>query len=345
MNKILKEDLIDTINDNYIEYKKLENSTVLITGATGLIGSILVRAILVRNKKNNSKIKLILMVRNKEEAEKKFGITDDITYIESSIEKFEPQKIDIDYIIHMASPTKSKFFIDNPVETLDISFNGTKRILEQAKMSKVKSFVYLSSMEMYGTMNDNNVTEEKIGYINNLNERSSYSEGKRIGELLSFCFYKEYDVPIKIARLAQTFGAGISLNETRVYKMFCDCILQKKNIILKTDGSTLINYCYTTDAIKGILTILLNGKSGEAYNIVSNNVNMTILDSAKWLSKKYTNDQIKIEFDINPKAFAPNNAIILNNDKIKSLGWKPKYNVLDGYDRLIKYLKEEENEK
>lgn len=341
MNKILKEDLVNIINDSYMDYKKLENKTLFITGSTGLIGSILVKSIIYRNEKSDSKIKLILPVRNIKKAEEMFGNTENIYYIESNIEQYEPKNMDIDYIIHMASPTQSKFFIDSPVETLDISFNGTKRILEQAKISKVKSFVYLSSMEMYGTMNDNNVTEEKIGYINNLNERSSYSEGKRTGELLSFCFYKEYGVPIKIARLAQTFGAGISLDETRVYKMFCDCVLQKKDIVLKTKGSTVINYCYTTDVINGILAILLNGKVGEAYNIVSDNMNMTILDSAKWLVKKYTKDEIKVVFDIDSKAFAPDNKMVLNNGKIRALGWTPKYNVLDGYDRLIKYLKEE----
>ena len=344
MNSILLEDLENLIKIKSIDWEKFNNKKIFITGATGLIGSIMVKAFLLRNNKYNSNIKLILPVRNIESARQMFEETKNIEYMETNVENYESKQIDIDYIIHMASPTKSKFMVSNPVETINIAFNGTKNILEQAKISNIKSFIYVSSMEMYGVIDDQNVTEDKLGYINNLTERSSYPEGKRIGELLSYSFFKEYSIPVKIARLAQTFGAGINKNETRVYKIFCDSILQEKDIILKTKGSTIINYCYTTDAIIGILKILLDGKNGEAYNVVSDNMNLTILDSAKWLTKKYTNDKIKVKIELDTKAFAPDNKMILNNEKIKSIGWKAQYNVYDGYDRLIKYLKEENNE-
>lgn len=344
MNSILLEDIENVLNDSSIDFNKLENKKILITGATGLIGRILIKVFKNYNEMHSSKIKLLLLVRSVENAEKIFGIDENIEYIEQSVEKYIPQNIAIDYIIHMASPTKSNFFIQYPVETLETIACGTKKILEQAKISKVKSFVYLSSMEMYGTINDSDVTEDKLGYINNLEERSSYSEGKRYSELLAYSYFKEYEVPVKIARLAQTFGAGISKNENRVYKMFCDSILKKEDIILKTKGSTIVNFCYTTDAIKGILKILLEGTNGQAYNIASDNMHMTILDCANWLVEKYTNNEIKVKFEINPKAFAPDNKMILNNDKIKAIGWEAKYNVLQGYERLIEYLKEENNE-
>lgn len=344
MNSILLEDLENLIQSKGIDWEKFNNKRIFITGATGLIGSIMVKAILLRNDKYNANIKLILPVRDTERAKQIFEENKNIEYIEANVENYEPKQMEIDYIIHMASPTKSKFMVNNPVETINIAFNGTKNILEQARISNVKSFIYLSSMEMYGIIDDKNVTEDKLGYINNLTERSSYPEGKRIGELLSYSFFKEYSIPVKIARLAQTFGAGISKNETRVYKMFCDSILQEKDIILKTKGTTIINYCYTTDAIMGILKILLDGENGEAYNVVSDNMNLTILDSAKWLAKKYTNDKVKVKIELDTEAFAPDNKMILNNEKIKSIGWNAQYNVYDGYDRLIKYLKEEDNE-
>lgn len=119
------------------------------------------------------------MVRNKEEAEKIFGKNEKIAYIVSDIINYIPQNLEIDYIIHGASPTKSKFFIEKPVETMNISILGTKNILEQAKLSKVKSMVYMSSMEMYGTLNSNNVDEQMPGFYRSVKFQKLYSQGKR----------------------------------------------------------------------------------------------------------------------------------------------------------------------
>lgn len=343
MNSILKEDLESIINNKIIEWEKLKNKTIFITGATGLIGSIIVQALILMNERYGANIKLILLVRNEEEARNKFKKCDCIKFIVSSVEAYVPQEIKIDYMIHAASPTKSKYFVNNPTETLDIMILGTRNMLEQAKISKISSMVYLSSMEMYGTMNSDNTTEDMLGYINPLNVRSSYSEGKRICELYSYSYFSEYNLPIKIARIAQTFGAGISLNESRVYKKFADAVIKKEKIILNTEGSTKINYSYTTDTIIGVLCILLKGKNGEAYNVVGERTNMTIKDSAKWLADKYGENKVEVVIDI-PKedmGLAPNNEMILSNKKLKTLGWKCEYDLKQGYDRLINYLLEE----
>lgn len=342
MNSILQEDIEEVINTSLIDWNKFKNKTFFITGATGLIGSILVRAILLKNKLENLNIKLFLLVRDKKEAESIFENDNNISYVISSVENYEPKDIKIDYIIHGASPTKSKYFVDKPVETMDISIMGTKKILEQAKISNIESMVYLSSMEMYGTLDVENVTEDMQGYIDPLNPRSSYSQGKRICELYNYCYFKEYNIPSKIARIAQTFGAGISSKENRVYKFFADAILNKEDIVLKSEGSTIINFSYTTDTVIGLLYILLNGENGEAYNLVSDKTNMTILDSAKWLAKTYGDGEVKVRVEIpkDDEGFAPNNKMILSNNKLKSLGWNCKYDLKQGYDRLLRYLKE-----
>ena len=344
MNKILEEDLKEIAYSDLINWNKFKNKKILITGATGLIGSLIVKSFIQRNEEFNNNINMILIVRDQEKAKEVFRNNQNIFYIEKNIEEYKNiNNLNIDYIIHGASPTKSKMFVNNPVETIDTAILGTKKILEQAKNSKIKSMVYLSSMEMYGTMNSKNVTENDLGYINPLNIRSSYSEGKRICELYCSSYWHEYNIPVKIARIAQTFGAGISKDENRVYKVFVDSILNKEDIILKSSGTTAINFSYTTDTIIGILKILLDGNNGEAYNIVSNNPNMTILDSAKWLADTYAKGIVDVKIDI-PKenmGFAPDNNMILNNEKLKSIGWNCKYDLKNGYDRLIRYLKEE----
>lgn len=345
MNNVIEQDLNSIANDKDIDWTQLKNKTILITGATGLIGSIMVKAINLRNIRYNDNIKMVLLVRNKEAAQKCFLGIGNTIYIENSVENVDLSQVttNIDFIIHAASPTKSKFFVENPVETLNTAVLGTKKILDIARNKNVQSMVYLSSMEMYGTMDDRKVTEDKLGYINPLDVRSSYSEGKRICELYAHSYCSEYGVPVKIARLAQTFGAGISENENRVFKYFIDCILNDEDIVLKSTGSTISNFVYTTDAIKGILAVLLRGRDGEAYNIASDNINMTILDTAKWLTETYGkgNTKVRIEIPEGQSAFAPDNRMMLANDKIKALGWKPEYDLKDGYSRLYYYLLEE----
>lgn len=341
MNKILEQDIETICSSKLIDWNKIDNHSFFITGATGLIGSLIVKSFIWRNINKNANIKMFLLVRNKKTAIDMLGSGNNIEYLESSIENLN-YNINADYIIHGASPTQSKFFTQNPVETLDISILGTKNVLEIAKNNSVKSMVYLSSMEMYGTMKAQNVTEEKIGEIEILNTRSSYSEGKRIAELYCYSYFSEYNVPVKMCRLAQTFGPGISKNETRVFKYFADCIINKRDIILKSTGETIINYSYTTDTILGILCILINGKDGESYNIVGEKTNMTILESAEWLLKEFENKNNRIICECNQKNdFAPDNKMILSNQKIKTLGWKSKISLKEGYKRLIKYIKEE----
>lgn len=341
MNKVLEQDIETICSSKFIDWNKIDNHSFFITGATGLIGSLIVKSFIWRNANNNANIKMFLLVRDKKSAVDMFGNGNNIEYIESSIENLN-YDMNVDYIIHGASPTQSKFFTKNPVETLDISILGTRNILEVARKNDIKSMVYLSSMEMYGTMKDENVTEDKIGKIEILNTRSSYSEGKRIAELYCYSYFSEYNVPVKMCRIAQTFGPGISKNETRVFKYFADCIINKKDIILKSTGETIINYSYTTDTILGILCILINGKNGESYNIVGEKTNMTILESAEWLLKEFENKNNRIICECNQKNdFAPDNKMILSNQKIKTLGWKSKISLKEGYKRLIKYIKEE----
>lgn len=339
MNKILEQDIETICSSKFIDWNKIDNHSFFITGATGLIGSLIVKSFIWRNINKNANIKMLLLVRNKKTAIDMLGSGNNIEYIESSIENLN-YNINVDYIIHGASPTQSKFFTQNPVETLDISILGTKNVLEIAKNNSVKSMVYLSSMEMYGTMKDQNVTEDKIGEIEILNTRSSYSEGKRIAELYCYSYFSEHNVPVKMCRIAQTFGPGIQKNETRVFKYFTDCIIDKKDIILKSTGRTIINYSYTTDTVLGIFCVLLNGINGTSYNIVGEKTDMTILESAEWLLQEFGNNENHVICEKNIKTeFAPDNEMILQNTKLRKLGWEPRVTLKEGYKRLIDYVR------
>ncbi|MGN1275731.1 MAG: NAD-dependent epimerase/dehydratase family protein, partial [Floccifex sp.] len=213
-------------------------------------------------------------------------------------------------------------------------------ILELAKEKKSKSVVYVSSMEMYGAFDylNHDVTENDLGFINPLNLRSNYPESKRLCENMCIAYLSEYDVPVKIARLAQTFGAGILPGENRVFAQFAKSAIKGEDIVLHTKGLSEGNYCYTRDCITGLFTILLKGKNGEAYNVSNPESHTTIADMAKMVAEKIASSEIKVVFDIpkeNTFGYASDTKMKLNSDKLQSLGWKPEVSLEESYRRMI----------
>lgn len=342
-NDFFEEDLINMANS--INIDMFDNNTIFITGVTGLIGSLLAKAILKCNEIRECSIKVIGLARNKEKTEAIFS-----EYMEDDNLKFAYSDIvnkiniedTIDYIIHCASMTQSKFFISNPVDTINITVKGTSNVLSLAKAKNIKKMIYVSSMEVYGFVSDNErkMTENQLGFIDPLNIRSCYSEGKRMAECLCTSYSSQYNMNICIARLAQTFGAGINKSENRVFAQFAKSAINSKDIILKTKGESFGNYCYTSDVIRGLFTILEKGISQNAYNIVNEESTMQIKDMAKLVAEKISNNNINLLFDISDNSFyAPDTKLRLSSQKLNSLGWKAKVSLLESYNRMISWMK------
>lgn len=255
-------------------------------------------------------------------------------------------KIDkgIDYIIHSASQTSSKMFVDMPVETIDVILKGTKNMLEIAKNNKVKDFIFLSTMEVYGRP----ITNEKI-YENNgtslssINVRDCYPLAKLMAENLCVCYAKEFNFNTKILRLTQTFGPGVDYNDQRVFAEFARCVIENKDIILHTLGDTERNYLYTADAVRAIYTVLLKGKNSEIYNVSNEETYCSILKMAELVATECADNKInvKIETEENIEKFgyAPTLKMNLSSEKLKTLDWNCNHNLKNMYNRLIKSLR------
>ena len=342
---ILQEDL-NIIANSSISFERMKEKTILVTGATGLIGVSIVRALLCINRLKGYRIRILALVRNKEKAEKIYGNLLNRGYFNLVVGDINLEiNIDypIDYIIHCASITKSKTMVCEPVETLMTSINGTHNILELARNKKCKSVVYLSSMEVYGTISSNSqdVRENDLGVIDPLKVRSNYPESKRLCENMCVAYLAEYGVPVKIARLAQTFGAGILENENRVFAQFARCAINNENIILHTTGQSEGNYCYTRDVVRAIFIILLNGKNGTAYNVSNPDSHMTIFEMATLVASQIADNRIKVIVDIHDNidyGYAPATKMKLNSDKIMNLGWKPEVSLKKSYERMIESM-------
>lgn len=326
-NSIFEEDIKNIIN--YFDMSVFDGKTILVTGATGLIGKLCVKSLL--NSGYNTQV--IALVRDEGKAKNIFGESKRLTYLVQDINQRINTTRRVDYIIHAASTTSSKDFVEKPVETIYTAINGSRNILEFAKNKRLEGMVYLSSLEIYGVNEKENIKERDYGYIDILNPRSSYSESKKMVETMCISYGTEYGVPVKIARLAQTFGAGVSISDNRVFAQFAKAIINKENIILHTKGETKRNYCYTTDAVRGIFTILTKGENNNAYNVANENSYCSISEMAHLLENEYTKVEYKID-EIN-RGYNPTVKIALNTEKLNALGWEAKVNLKEMFDRLI----------
>lgn len=326
-NSIFEEDIKNIIN--YFDMSVFDGKTILVTGATGLIGKLCVKSLL--NSGYNTQV--IALVRDEEKAKNIFGESKRLTYLVQDINQRINTTRRVDYIIHAASTTSSKDFVEKPVETIYTAINGSRNVLEFAKNKRLEGMVYLSSLEIYGVNEKENIKEMDYGYIDILNPRSSYSESKKMVETMCISYGTEYGVPVKIARLAQTFGAGVSISDNRVFAQFAKAIINKENIILHTKGETKRNYCYTTDAVRGIFTILTKGENNNAYNVANENSYCSISEIAHLLENEYTKVEYKID-EVN-RGYNPTVKIALNTEKLNALGWEAKVNLKEMFDRLI----------
>ena len=322
----------------------------LITGSTGLIGKILIEELVRRAA--GSQLTLILPVRDESRARETFRdfmgkdqlnfifIEGDLIHMTS--DRF-PDGVKVQRLIHCAAPTISSYMISNPVETADSIVIGTKRALELARFYQVESMVYLSSMEVYGVVEDRGTLrgEEELGDLDLTSARSCYPLGKRMAEHYCHIYRKEYGVPVKIARLSQVFGKGVRSEDNRVFMQFARAAVEKKDIILRTKGESYGNYCETEDAVRAILTILEKGVDGEIYNVVNEASTVTIYEMAVMVAEKLADGmiQVKIEEEDNGiTGYAPKTGLRMSAEKLRGLGWEPTKTLLEMYGDVVREL-------
>ena len=293
-NEIMQQDL-EMLVDSDLPITALEGKSVLVTGATGLIGSQMVYLLACYNRMRNLQIHIIAMVRNEEKGKKMFSHLigrGDVELLVGDINRPVVYSDSVDYIIHGASATSS---------------------------------------------------ENDYGYIEPLSVRSSYSEGKRMVECLCASYAHEYSVPVKIARLSQTFGPGVAYEDGRVFAEFARCALEQRDIVLHTQGHTVRSYCYTKDALSALLYILISGKAGEAYNVTNMDTAVSIKEMAELVCETIGSGKIKTVIDI-PEDLAsfgynPEMIIRLDSKKLMQLGWKATIGLEEMFERLIKGMK------
>lgn len=346
MKNVLLEDM-DIIANSDFPFDEFKGKSFLVTGATGLIGSLLIKALLYCNRVHNLDLKVFAVVRSEEKA--KMVFQDFLSYegLEFLLADLEKDVIELDmscdYIIHAAAVTASKIMVSDPVGTIRTAVVGTDQLLRFAVEHQCRSFVYISSMEIYGQpITDGRTTEKDLGYVDITTVRSCYPEGKRMCECLCTAYASQYGLNVKSARLAQTFGAGILPTENRVFAQFARSAMKGEDIVLHTKGESEGNYIYTRDAVRAILMLLVSGEPGNAYNIANEESHVTIKQMAELVAKEIANDTIKVVIDIPEDSaslgYAPSVKMWLDASKMKELGWKAEVSLIESYRRMIQWM-------
>lgn len=351
---IFKEELDKIVSCDNIPWYEFDGRTILVTGATGLIGYTAVCALLYYNKVHEANINVLALVRDVGKANVKFGrqLKEEclLTFVTGSVETITSIPRKIDYIIHGACPTASKYFSEHPVETVNSIVEGTKNILELARQNTSMGVVFLSSMEVYGTVTERRkLTENDLGTIDIFSVRSGYPEGKRFSENMCVAYASEYGVPVTTARLAQTFGPGVEKNDGRVFAYMARCAMAGEDILLNTDGSKENMYLYTFDAVSAILMLLVKGERGTSYNVGNPDTYCSVKEMGEVVAKSLGEGKITVKTNCGSendeelkKIYRPQGYLLMDVSKLMALGWKPTATLAQMFERMSKCFYEDE---
>jgi len=329
LTELEKREISEYIEKNDF-FNYLDNKTVLITGAKGLIGSGLIKWILLQNEKKGINTKILASTRTPNEIPCYIEEGDNITYVQYGKENEINERID--YVIHTASPTGNANLMQYPVETFKMNVEGTQMALDITARNTGCSMIYLSSEEVYGIPSDDTpaIKEETVGAIDSLNLRSCYPLGKKAAEFMCYASSEEYGVNVKIIRLTVVQGLFQKYEEARVVNELVRCIVENKDFVMRTDGMTKKCMLYSLDAFAAIFTVLLKGENGQAYNASNPETFITVRDLAQHVAEKF-NPNIKVVFGEPTKkeeGFLPHRTLVQDCSKLNSLGWNA-YGSLD----------------
>ena len=337
--KILEEDLKYILNAN-LPWNKLRKKTIMVTGGNGFIASYMIHSLLEANARHQLGLNVISVIRKTSTSKIRHP---DLNILKTDLENFDASKISkTDIIIHAASKASPKYFKKQSLDIIKTNITSTINLLELAK-NKSEKFLFISSGEVYGEIEDYNmsISEEYYGKINHLDERSVYAESKKVGELICKNYSKNNKLKVMIARPFHTYGPGINLNDGRVFSDFVNAVVKQKEIEINSKGDSKRPFCYISDAVIALLTILLKGKNSNVYNIANPNSEIKIKDLALFLSNLAPSKKIKIKYKKVKNMSNPLKRQKVSIDKIKKLNWSPKIGIKQGFEKTINfYMKE-----
>ena len=332
MNPYLQD--IRSLFETGLDLSTLNDSRILVTGATGLIGSCLVDVLLTNPHRN---YQVYALGRNEERARRRFNNyweTADFHFIRHDISLPLDSDIRFDYIIHAASNASPNFFKEKPVEVIKSNIIGVENLMEHGIRHGMKRMLFVSSGEIYGEGDGREFTEADSGYVNCATPRACYPSSKRAAETLCVAYAAEYGADVVIARPCHTYGPYFTESDNRVYAQFIRNLLDGKDIVLKSRGEQYRSWLYVVDAAHALLTILTKGAKGEAYNVADEQSNITIRALAELLAGA-EDRQVVFDIDDANGNTTPITRATFSTQKLAQLGWRTLTTIAEGLQHTL----------
>ena len=340
---ILAED-VHNILTAPLPWSDLVDTRVLVTGASGMISSYIVHALMELGERTNRSVHVTALVRNERRAAdvfKMYFARDNFDLLVQDVIDEIPNRHPFDYTFHGASQASPKYFASNPVGTISANVLGTYSTIEASRATS-RGYVFLSSGEVYGRHCSPVVSETSFGPLDPLEPRASYPESKRLGEALAVAWWREYGFPAKIARIFHTYGPGMALDDGRVFADFVSDVIHGRDITIKGNAEVRRAFCYISDTVRGLFTILLAGDAGEAYNIGNPSAAMSVGELAALLASlpnsTITTSIVRSALSSSPTSANPQLSTLPDVSKLQALGWIPIIRPRDGFSRTINAL-------
>ena len=333
------------VADIELHWEELEDRSIMISGATGLIGSFLADVLMKKNE-DGLNVKVYALGRNEDKFSGRFSKYQDnsnLIYVKYDVN--EPLEMDVesvDYILHLASNTHPLMYSTDPIGTITTNIIGLKNLLDFAVAHNTKRFAFASSNEMYGE-NRGDVElfdEDYCGYINCNTLRAGYPESKRCGEALCQAYKAQKGLDVVIPRVTRSYGPTMSMSDTKALSQFIKKGLAGENIVLKSEGTQIYSYTYAADAVSGLLTVLLKGENGEAYNIADPSGDVMLKDIAGFIAD-HVGTQVVFELPdaVEAAGYSKATKALLDGSKLRKLGWAPRYDIHEGIIRTLEILR------
>lgn len=345
-NEIYRAELAK-INSAKNDWDKIDHHSFLIIGATGMIGSYLIDALMTRNEQYQADIHVYAMGRSLERLEQRFPMylnSDFFHLVEADVVQPITLTAKIDYVFHGASNTHPRAYSTDPIGTIMTNLMGTQQVLEFAVRNDVNRVAFLSTVEIYGENRGDveKFTEDYSGYIDCNTLRAGYPEGKRASESLCQAYIAKHNLDIVIPRICRTFGPTMLLNDSKASSQFILNAVNEENIVLKSEGNQYFSYAYVGDVVYALLYLLATAENGEAYNIAVSEFDLHLKDLAQGIAAL---NQKQVIFDLpdeeERKGFSTASQALLASEKIEKLGWQSLFELEEALRNTVELIRNE----